>query len=275
MSLFSKNRFEFDSPLSFGEARAVVRRFNTKDISYASERIWGLTIGRYILLIEGFLSYAPTIHAWMSDTPHGVRITGYGRVSVGLYLSFFGFLLLIAGRSVWVGELEDLWWLLIFGLAFPLGFVADTVWRKDADPLITALRKELKAEDASGIELEEPVHVTSFADKAYQPEDAVVDVRMIFNGKPIKDQLTMASLLQAIDELDDTNFLILEAAPMAYMQTAKNGGGFVLEYQIETLEKHFRAAEAVDRQSATAALAHYMFTREPHPDFDWEQIDLS
>lgn len=160
----------------------------------------------------------------------------------------------------------------VFLLGSPLIYWSAHKERKDAEPLVRFLRKALAPPNARS--------------PSTRGRRSPVGLRLILNGEYLEDSATDEAAQSAFMRVGNGDFLIIEATPQNYLQTASRDGGFVLEVRRGGPGKHYRAVrksagdDPVEHDKLTydevsAALASYISGDDLPKFLHLEPIDVS
>ena len=271
MRLFAPNRFRIASPLGLAEARAAIRT-SLDQRPAGMDHVWGFVAGRFVWLMLSFGQLSPTAYGWISETPEGVVVSGFRRVSVTSYLFLAICIGITAGRFVLLEDRAGLGAALVLVGTTAMVAWSDHRWHDDGDVLVAHLRRALRAENPEELSTARPLHVArpDIADAASTVP--VAGARLIFDGERGRFTASEAGLMDAVAALDAENFVILEFTELEYMQAALTPGGFWIEYRSGGADRHFRCEPLVDRDSTAAILLHYLRARQPFPGLDWQAL---
>lgn len=258
-------RFEVSSSLPRAEAKEAIRSKKTTifDVKNGAR---GWIAGPFICLwFSAFDRHGPMLFGLISADNFGTRVHGRAGSDLNGVLLFT----LLIPLMVWVvfkmiseGQASGSQ-LAAIGLVFLVGgpFI---YWfahkdRKDAEPLVRFLRKTL-------------VHPETRSKPTAGAGNTQKGLGLVLNGISIDGPVTTEAIQSAFMRVGNGDFLILEAGPHDYLQTACRNGGYILEVRKGGPGEHYQAirngweiaghAEANDTftyEEALAALERYTF----------------
>lgn len=257
--------FEISSSLPPAKAKAAIRSKKT-GIFGAKNGARGWIAGPFICLwFSAFDRYGPMLFGLISADSSGTRV--HGRAGSDLN-GVFMFTLLIPLLAWLLFEMisqgqASARQLVVFGLLFlvggPLIYWSAHKERKDAEPLVRFLRKTLAPPETRS-------RSTTGARNIQR------GLRLVLNGTAINGPVTAEAIQSAFLRVGNGDFLIVEARPQDYLQTACHDGGFVLEIRKGSSGEHYQAilngraigghAKANDtftHEEVLAAMEHYAF----------------
>ncbi|MBU0669017.1 MAG: hypothetical protein KJ703_05505, partial [Alphaproteobacteria bacterium] len=216
------------------KAKATIRLKKTS-IFDAKNGARGWIAGPFICLwFSAFDRYGPMLFGLISADNLGTRVHGRAGSDLNGVLMFTLLIPLMAwlvfkmisegqatGRALFVIAL-------IFLVGGPLMYWWAHKERKDAEPLVRFLRKTLAQPDAR----------SKSTVGARRIQDGL---RLILNGNCIEGPVTEEALQSALMRVGNRDFLIVEAGPQDYLQTASHDGGYILEVRKGGPGEHYRA----------------------------------
>ena len=241
-------RFEVSSTLSPADAKAAIRSKKT-NIFDAKNGARGWILGPFICLwLSAFDRYGPMLFGRISSDRLSTRVHGRagsdlnGVVMFTLLIPFMAWLVFkmvsegqASGRQLVVIAL-------VFLIGGPLMYWFAHKERKDAEPLVRFLRKALAQPDT---------HTKLTSARRNQ-----LGLRLILNGDFLEGYVTDEAVQSAFMRVGSRDFLIIEAGPQDYLQTASRDGEYVLEVRSGGPSNHYRAV----RNSADGAGGNDKFT---------------
>jgi hypothetical protein len=273
-------RFEITSSQSPAQVEAIIRS-RKKNWFDAKNGARGWIAGPFICLwFSAFDQYGPMLFGIISGNGFGTRVRGRagsdlnGVVAFSLLIPLMAFVTyqLIAEGSASVGQL------IVIGAVFlvggPILYWAAHKDRRGAEPLARFLRETL---------------TVSGRTPRRKSADLTISKGLTLNvgGEKFAGVLKPESIHDALVEVGEGSFIVLEAGPEAYIQTASRDGGYIIEKRAGNRREHFRAARP-QWAPTLAKQSKYTFDFEevrvvfmayasaaPMPDFvTWESLDL-
>ena len=226
--------FEFRSSFLPSAVKAAIRS-RKKGWFDAKNGARGWIVGPCICLwFSAFDRYGPMLFGFISQEDSGTLVRGRagsdlnGVVAFSLILLFAAFLTFdsIEMETASIREMAVL--AIVFLLGGPLLYWSAHKDRREAEPLVRFLRDILTT---SGQKLR-----LGSADVSVSKT-----FRLKVDGKDYLGSVTVDAIHDALLTVGAGNFVILEAAPETYLQTAFLEGGYLLEKRAGDKSRHFRA----------------------------------
>ncbi|MFN4297056.1 MAG: hypothetical protein ACK4FB_09455 [Brevundimonas sp.] len=237
----------------------------------------GWIVGSLMCLwLSPFNRYGPMLLGWISADGASTRILGRagsdlnGMLMLAVCFPFIVLMAFIAFREESFGGI-----LLGVGLIslFPLTLWINHKARREADPLVRFLED---AVSASG---------KSLRQRSTRSMTITGPLILSIGGEKWNGNLTPAAIYDALLDLGDSDFLIVESADETYIQMMATDGGFIIEKRDGGGERHFKAsrqapssrkaarkADVWPFEETMAVLAAYV-SNEPTPHFvRWEPL---
>lgn len=228
------------------EAKAAIRAKKT-GIFDAKNGARGWVVGPFVCLWFSALdSYGPMLFGLISADNFGTRVHGRAGSDLNGVLMFTLLVPLMACLvlpMILAGQ-ASLGQLLVIGLVFliggPLVYWFAHKERKDAEALVRFLRKTLipSAERSKSVTRAQAVQK---------------GLQLILNGDCMEGPVTQEAVQSALMRVGNGDFMVIEAGPHDYIQTACEGDTYVLEVRKGGPDAHFRAVRNDPTRSATDA----------------------
>jgi hypothetical protein len=233
--------FEIRSPLPPAAAAAAIRS-RKKGWFHHADGARGWIVGPFVCLwLSAFDRYGPMLFARISGDDFGSKVAGRAGSDLNGIALLAGLLPLMAWllyESVAAGD-YTLKYLAITGgviLISPLAFWWSHKNRREAEPLVRFLEDTLTS---SGRALRAKLATASVS------RGLTLNVA----GKAHDGRVTPDAIHDALLSVGAGGFVILAKSDEAYIQTALQGGGYILEMRDGDVQQHFRAV----RRSGVAA----------------------
>lgn len=273
-------RFEVTSSQSPAEVKKVLRS-RKKSWFDAKNGARGWIAGPFICLwFSAFDQHGPMLFGIISGDSAGTRVRGLagsdlnGVVAFSLLIPLMAFVTyqLIAEGSASVGQLIVI--AAVFLVGGPIIYWVAHKDRRGAEPLVRFLRDSLTAYGRTlGRKSAELTISQGFA--------------LSVGGEKLAGPLKPELIHDALVGVGEGSFVVLEAGPETYIQTAYRDGGYIVEKRGGNSRSHFRAARP-QRAPTVAKHSKYIFDFEevrvmfmtyasaaPMPNFFvWEPLDL-
>lgn len=273
-------RFEVTSSQSPAEVKTVIRS-RKKSWFDAKNGARGWIAGPFICLwFSAFDQRGPMLFGIISGDGGGTRVRGRagsdlnGVVAFSLLIPLMAFVTyqLIAEGSASPGQLTVI--AAVFLAGGPIIYWVAHKDRRGAEPLVRFLRDTLTV---SGRTLRR------------KSADLTISrgLALSVGGEKLAGALKPEAIHDALVGVGERSFVVLEAGPETYIQTASRDGGYIVEKRDGNSRAHFRAARP-QRTPASAKHSKYIFDFEevlvmfmayasaaPMPNFVmWEPLDL-
>ena len=226
--------FEISSSLPPAKAKAAIRSKKTSTFD-AKNGARGWIAGPFICLwFSSFDRYGPMLFGLISADNFGTRVHGRAGSDLNGVL-MFTLLIPLMAWLVFKMISEDQAsgrQLVVIGLVFlvggPLIYWSAHKKREDAEPLVRFLRKTLVQPEARS-----------------KPRARARSIQqclgLVLNGTSIDGPVTAEVIQSAFMRVGNGDFLIVEAGPQDYLQTACNNDGYILEVRKGGPGEHYRA----------------------------------
>lgn len=227
-------RFEVRSPSTPSDVKKAIRS-RKKGVFDTKNGARGWIAGPFICLwFSAFDRYGPMLFGIISEDNLGTRVRGRagsdlnGVVMFSLLIPLMGFLLIesISEGTASIRELVVI--AAIFIIGGPLLYWSAHKDKREAEPLVRFLRDTI-----------------TVAGRALRTKSAITSISKAFtlnvDGKNSEGPVTPDAIHDALLRVGARDFVILEAGPETYIQTAGRDGGFILEIREGDNQRHFRA----------------------------------
>lgn len=220
--------------MTAAEARAAIRSKKSKilDVKNGAR---GWIIGPFICLwFSAFDQYGPMLFGLISARNSGSRVHGIAGSDLNGVVMFTLLASMVAPLGplmVLQGEVPGFQLLplaLTFLVGGPIVYWSAHRERKSAEPLVRFLHRTLKPR-------------TARAKSPSSPASTHDGLSMILNGHALDGPVTPEELDDALLRVGNGDFLVIEAGPQTYMQTACRDGRYVLEMRNGGPYAHYRA----------------------------------
>ncbi|NYI22972.1 hypothetical protein FHS93_001897 [Sphingobium francense] len=274
-------RFEINSPMSPSEVKIAIKS-RKKGWFDAKNGARGWIVGPLICLwFSAFDQYGPMLFGVISSDAAGSRVRGRagsdlnGVVMFSLLIPFMIFIVykLISQGTASFRQLLVI--AVVFLLGGPLIYWLAHKGRREAEPLIRFLRDTLTV---SGKTLRRK------SDAAVISRELVMSI----GGERFSGVVTPNAIHDALIAVGTGSFVILEAGPETYIQTASRDGAYIVEKRDGGSFEHFRALRSNDNlrlaernndlfdfEEVREVFMAYASEASAPPFVTWEKMHLS
>jgi len=225
--------FEVKSPSQPSDVKAAIRS-RKKGWFDPKNGARGWIVGPFVCLWFSALDrYGPMLFGRISRTDLGTRITGRAGSDLNgllLYSVLLPLMAFVLYQMVSAGDHATNYLVIIGALVLlsPLIFWWSHKDRREAEPLVRFLR--------------DAITTSGQTFRASSARVAVSEAfRLNVGGEQCEGTVTPAAIHDALLGVGTGDFVILEAGPETYIQTASRDGGYILEMRDGDNQRHFQA----------------------------------